>query len=62
VGHYSVRPDFRLITRLPKDEILLYAFSLLYVSTVVLVDNERLEGFDAAAFQNRFLEWGQRFV
>ncbi|MDQ0013095.1 hypothetical protein J2W23_001474 [Variovorax boronicumulans] len=62
VGHYSVRPNFRLIARLPKDEILLYVFSLLYVSTVVLVDNEKLGGFDAATFRDRFLEWGRRFA
>src|SRR5262245_9710634 len=36
VGHYSVRPDFRLIASLPTRQAVLYALGLIYDSTEVL--------------------------
>jgi hypothetical protein len=56
VGHYSVRPDFRIIVSLPLSEAVMYALSLVYDSTRVLADKQkRLGGFDAGSFRRNFL-------
>jgi hypothetical protein len=56
VGHYSVRPDFQLIASLPLSEAVVYALSLIYDSTRVLIDKQkRLGGFDASSFRRNFL-------
>jgi hypothetical protein len=56
VGHYSVRPDFDLLLHLPHDAVVSYALSLIYNSTVVLIEKQKkLGGFDAAAFRSDFV-------
>jgi hypothetical protein len=56
VGHYSVRPDFQLITSLPTEQIVPHVLSLIYKSTSVLFENQkRLGGFDATLFRQSFL-------
>jgi hypothetical protein len=56
VGHYSVRPDFKHLEKLPLDAVPTYALSLIYASTSVLVDKQkRLGGFNASKFRSDFL-------
>ncbi len=57
VGHYSVRPDFQLITSLPTEKLVQYVLSLIYDSTSVLIEKQRkLGGFNAALFRNNFVQ------
>ncbi len=57
VGHYSVRPDFQLITSLPAEKIVPHVLSLIYESTSVLFEKQkRLGGFDATLFRQSFLQ------
>ena len=56
VGHYSVRPDFQELLRIPLDSVASYALSLIYASTSVLVEKQKkLGGFDAQRFRQDFL-------
>lgn len=56
VGHYSVIPDFRVLARLPLKSVVNYALSLIYASTIVLIDKEKkLGGLDANGFRANFL-------
>ncbi len=56
VGHYSVRPDFQELFRIPLESVAGYALSLIYASTSVLVEKQRkLSGFDAQRFRQEFL-------
>ena len=56
VGHYKVRPDFDVLLRLPHDAVVIYALSLIYESTSVLIDKQnKLGGFDAKRFRADFL-------
>ena len=56
VGHYKVRPDFDTLLRLPLDSVVIYALSLIYESTSVLIDKQKkLGGFDAKQFRADFL-------
>ena len=56
VGHYSVRPDFQELLRVPLESVVSYALSLIYVSTSVLVEKQKkLGGFDAQRFRLDFL-------
>jgi hypothetical protein len=56
VGHYSVRPDFQQLRRVPQDSIVGYVLSLIYASTSVLVEKQKkLGGFDAQRFRSEFL-------
>lgn len=55
VGHYSVRPDFDTLLSLPLDAVVSYALSLIYDSTVVLIEKQKKLGcFDADAFRSDF--------
>lgn len=55
VGQYSIRPDFDILLNLPLDAVMSYAFSLIYDSTVVLIEKQKkLGGFNAAAFRSDF--------
>jgi hypothetical protein len=55
VGHYSVRPDFDLLLRMPIKETVGYALGLIYESTTVLEEKaKKLGGFDAHLFRARF--------
>jgi len=57
VGHYSVRPDFQKLLRLPLESVPNYALSLIYGSTSVLTEKQKkLGGFDASRFRMDFLE------
>jgi hypothetical protein len=56
VGHYSVRPDFEELLKLPIDMVPTYALALIYMSTTVLLDKKKkLGGFDAERFRSDFL-------
>lgn len=56
VGHYSVRPDFDELLKLPLNSVPTYALGLIYLSTAVLVDKKKkLGGFDADRFRFDFL-------
>lgn len=56
VGHYSVRPDFQKLLSLPLESVASYALSLIYASTsVLLVKQKKLGGFDASRFRADFL-------
>jgi hypothetical protein len=56
VGHYSVRPDFQELLRIPLESVASYALSLIYASTSVLVEKQKkLGGFDAQRFRMDFL-------
>jgi hypothetical protein len=56
VGHYSVRPDFQKMLRIPLESIASYALSLIYASTSVLIEKQKkLGGFDAQRFRLDFL-------
>lgn len=56
VGHYSVRPDFHEMSRMPLESVTTYALSLIYASTSVLIRKQKkLGGFDAHKFRQDFL-------
>src|SRR6185436_2353439 len=56
VGHYSVRPDFRALLKIPRNSVAGYALSLIYASTAVLIEKQKkLGGFDACKFRSDFL-------
>ncbi|HEY3761157.1 MAG TPA: hypothetical protein VGN23_05370 [Verrucomicrobiae bacterium] len=56
VGHYSVRPDFQCLLRIPLNDIPPYALGLIYASTSVLLEKQKkLDGFDALRFRADFL-------
>lgn len=56
VGHYSVRPNFRELKRVPRESIVSYVLSEIYASTVILLDKQkRLGGFDAVKFRADYL-------
>jgi hypothetical protein len=56
VGHYSVRPNFRELRRVPLRLVVRYVLGLVYASTSVLIDKEKkLGGFDAQKFRSAFL-------
>jgi hypothetical protein len=56
VGHYSVRPYFQELLRIPPEAVASYALSLIYASTSVLVEKQKkLGGFDAQRFRMDFL-------
>ncbi|MEP6890614.1 MAG: hypothetical protein ABI955_07970 [Nitrospirota bacterium] len=58
VGHYSVRPNFDELLKLPLDSVPTYALGLIYLSTSVLVDKKKkLGGFDAERFRVDFLSY-----
>jgi hypothetical protein len=56
VGHYSVRPDFRELRRVPLETVASYVLSLVYASTSVLIEKQKkLGGFDAEKFRSEFV-------
>ena len=56
VGHYSVKPDFQKLLRIPPDAVASYALGLIYASTSALIKKQkRLGGFDVHRFRQDFL-------
>lgn len=56
VGHYSVRPDFRVLRSVPQESVVSYVLTLIYESTSLLVEKQKkLGGFDADRFRADFL-------
>ena len=56
VGHYSVKPNFDELMRVPLDSIVSYVLGLIFASTSVLVEKQKkLGGFDAQQFRSDFL-------
>lgn len=57
VGHFSVRPNFKLISSLPSEQAIPYALSLIYDASEVLVKKKKkLGGFNAESFREKFRE------
>jgi hypothetical protein len=57
VGHFSVRPDFQILTSLLPNRAIPYVLSLIYeASSVLLEKQKKLGGFNANLFRQRFLE------
>jgi hypothetical protein len=57
VGHFSVRPDFKVISTLPTEQLIPYVLSLIYDATAMLLEKQgKLGGFDAALFRSKLLE------
>ncbi len=57
VGHYSVRPDFDQLLRLPMSSVATCALNLIYASTSILLEKKkRLGGFDADAFRTDLMD------
>ena len=57
VGHFSVRPDFFDLARVPLERVGCYLLELTYQATVVLEKKRRrLGGFDVDAFRADFRE------
>ena len=57
VGHFSVRPDFQLITQQSIEETIKYILKLIYKSLAVLVEKQKkLGGFDAELFREKYVE------
>lgn len=56
VGHFSVRPDFALVSSLPTEQVIPYALSLIYRASEILLDKQKkLGGFDAVLFRKHLL-------
>jgi hypothetical protein len=56
VGHFSVRPNFDVLTTLLPDRVIPYVLSLIYnTSSVLLEKQKKLGGFNASLFRERFL-------
>jgi hypothetical protein len=57
VGHFSVRPNFRHLLSISKDEIIPYCLNLIHKELEILKTKERkLGGFDSELFRKRFSE------
>jgi hypothetical protein len=57
VGHFSVRPNFRHLLSISKDEIIPYCLNLIYKELSILKSKEKkLGGFNVELFRNRFSE------
>ena len=55
VGHYSVRPDYFELARVPLDEVRCYLLRLIFDSTERLAGKRQLKGFDLALSRQRFV-------
>ena len=61
VGHFSVRPDFALLTSLPLEGAILHVLQRIYQESAVLLSKEKkLGGFDANLFRERLLTMVQQ--
>jgi len=57
VGHFSVRPDFRHLLSISKEEIIPYCLNLIYKELEIVKSKEKkLGGFDSKLFINKFSE------
>lgn len=57
VGHYSVRPDFEMLLKLPLSSVAAHALNLIYASTSILLEKKkRLGGFDADCFRENLAD------
>ena len=54
VGHYSVRPDYFELARVPLDDVRCYLLRLVFDSTESLSGKRQLKGFDLGLFRQRF--------
>jgi hypothetical protein len=56
VAHYSVRPDYFALARVPMESVKLYLLNLIYDSTAVLErKRHRFPNFNVTAFRKDFL-------
>ena len=54
VAHFSVRPNFALVSSLPTEQAISYVLKLIYeASSVLLEKQKKLGGFDAVRFRAR---------
>lgn len=57
VGHFSVRPDYFALAKVPTENVSCYLLSLIYDSTATLAAQRRKIGdFNAEQFRARFRE------
>jgi hypothetical protein len=54
VGHYSVRPDYFELARVPLSDVGCYLLRLIFDSTESLAGKRQLKGFDLGLFRQRF--------
>ena len=57
VGHFSVRPDFFELARVPLPDVPCYLMRLVYEATRTLEKRKQLEGFDVQAFRAKFAQY-----
>ena len=57
VGHFSVRPDYLELARVPLPDVPCYVMSAVYEATSTLEKRKQLEGFDVQAFRQKFAEF-----
>jgi hypothetical protein len=56
VGHYSVKPNFNRLLKIPLGSVADYALSLIYESTSILIKKQnKLGGFNVIKFRSDFL-------
>jgi hypothetical protein len=56
VGHFSVRPDFALLTSSPVEHGVGHVLQKIYSTSAILLGKQRqLGGFDASQFRERFM-------
>jgi hypothetical protein len=57
VGHFSVRPDFFELARVPLPDVPCYLMRLVYEATTTLENRKQLIGFDVQTFRERFARY-----
>jgi hypothetical protein len=58
VGHFSVRPDYFKLARVPLESVAAYLLDAIYLDSIVLEKKSaRLGGFDARAFRHDMLTY-----
>jgi hypothetical protein len=57
VGHFSVRPDYFALARVPLADVPCYLMAVVYDATGTLESRKQLSGFNARAFRERFAQF-----
>ena len=58
VGHYSVRPDYFALAKVPMEQVSWYLLKLIYESTAILEQKRRkFPDFNVTAFRSDFLSY-----
>ena len=54
VGHFSVRPDYFDLARVPMSDVVCYLTKLIYEGTETLGQRQQIGNFDVRAFREKF--------